>query len=516
MSDNQSNNKRIAKNTLLLYARMLIMMFIGLFTSRIILQALGVSDLGLYAVCGGVVSLFSFISGTLASGTQRFISFGIGEGDMDKLKRTFASAMTLHLLMAVIILVIGETFGLWYMYNKLNVEPGRFEAALWCYQFSLLTAVISIIQTPFNGALIAHEKMDIYAYMTIFEVAIKLIAAYAIMVTPYDRLISYAALLLAASIFSTFIYNWYCRKKFDECSFRFGYDKKLFTDMLSFSGWNTFGTVAAMGQSTGVDLVINFFCGTVVNGARGIASQANGFVNKFVSNFQVALNPQIIKTYASGNISEMSKIVIRGAEFSSYLLLFLGIPLFLEIEFVLNLWLGQVPEHSVAFMRIIMIESLFRTMGNPTITAMHATGKMKMLNITVGLLLLIIVPESYILFKLGLTPELVMLFNIIPWILCIPLRLYWLNKYTNREFPVSYFLLRVVVKGVALTLLMFVPPYCVSCLLPDDGWSRFLAVGISSVLSSSVIIYYLGLSKNTRYTLMAKAKMTIRKFTKRT
>lgn len=508
------DNKRIAKNTLLLYARMLIMMFIGLFTSRIILQALGVSDLGLYSVCGGVVSLFSFISGTLAGGTQRFISFGIGEGNMEKLKRTFASAMTLHLLMAVIILVIGETLGLWYVYNKLNVDPGRFEAALWCYQFSLVTAVISVIQTPFNGALIAHEKMDIYAYMTIFEVAIKLIAAYAIMIVSYDRLVCYAAILLVANILSTLIYNWYCRRNFEECGFHFGYDKKLFADMLSFSGWNTFGTIAAMGQSTGVDLVINFFCGTVVNGARGIASQANGFVNKFVSNFQVALNPQIIKTYASGNIAEMSRIVIRGAEFSSYLLLFLGIPLFIEIEFVLNLWLGQVPEHSVAFMRIIMIEGLFRAMGNPTITAMHATGKMKMLNLTVGILLLVIVPESYILFKLGLSPETVMLFNIIPWILCIPLRLYWLNKYTNREFPVSYFLLKVVVKGVALTFMMFVIPYCVSCLIPNDGWSRFLAVGISSVISSSLIIYYLGLNKDLRYNLKVKAKMMIRKITR--
>ena len=488
---------------------MLVMMFIGLFTSRIILQALGVSDLGLYSVCGGVVALFSFISGTLASGTQRFLSFCIGEGDITKLKRTFASAMTLHLVMAFVILIIGETFGIWYVYNKLNVDVDRFDAALWCYQFSLITAVISILQTPFNGSLIAHEKMDIYAYMTIFDVTIKLIAAYTIMIIPYDRLVSYSALLLGANVISTIIYNWYCRKKFEECGFRFGYNKQIFKNMLSFSGWNTFGTVAAMGQSTGVDLVINFFYGTAVNGSRGIASSANGFVNKFVTNFQIAINPQIVKTYASGDIASMSKLVIRGAEYSCYLLLFIGIPIFIEIEFVLDLWLGQVPEHSVAFMRIIMIESLFRTMGNPTITAMHATGKMKMLNITVGILLLMIVPESFILFKMGMTPEFVLFVNVIPWILCIPLRLYWLNKYTDREFPIGLFLRQVVFKGCVLALVMFVCPFLVSVTISDDGWIRFLSVGVTSLVSSSLIIYAIGLDHNMRLKLNSKIKQLL-------
>lgn len=490
---------------------MLVMMFIGLFTSRIILQALGVSDLGLYSVCGGVVALFSFISGTLASGTQRFISFGIGEGDLEKLKKTFSCAMSLHLLIAVIIFIIGETLGVWYVYNKLNVDPGRIEAAFWCYQFSLITALISIIQTPFNGAMIAHEKMDIYAYMTIFEVIVKLVAAYTIMIVPFDKLIFYSVLLLCANIFSTCIYNWYCRKKFEECSFRFGYDKRIFIDMLSFSGWNTFGTVAAMGQSTGVDLVINIFCGTLVNGARGIATQVNGFVNKFVTNFQIALNPQIVKTYASGNIEDMSKLVIKGAEYSTYLFLFLGIPLFVEIEFVLDLWLGQVPEHSVTFMRIVMVESLFRTMGNPTITAMHATGQMKMLNITVGVLLLTIVPQSYILFKLGFSSELVLIFNIIPWILCIPLRLYWLRKYTEKRFPIGVFLYKVVLKGTLLAFSMYVLPYLVSNLWTDECWQRFIMVILTSLVCSFLIIYYCGLDKNMRKHLIRTIQQRVGK-----
>lgn len=409
MTDN--SNKKIAKNTLLLYIRMLFMMAIGLFTSRVILNALGISDMGLMSVAGSVITMFTFLNATLTSGTQRFISYAIGENNAQRLRAVFKSAMTLHLLLAIIIFFLGETLGLWYVYNKLNVEPGRFQAAMWCYQLSIISTVVGMVQLPFNSALIAHEKMNIYAYMTIFDAVFKLLAAYLIQIVCFDRLIFYSILIFAAELLSTFLYNLYCRKHFKECSFSFGYDKGIFRNMLSFSGWNTLGCLAAMGQGTGVNLIINSFCGTVVNGARGIAFQANGWVTRFVENFMVALNPQIIKSYASGDIQRMSSLVINGARFGCYLFLLLGIPLFVEIEFVLKLWLGQCPEHTVAFMRIVMIETLFKTMGTPTVTAMHATGQMKLLNITVGSILLLIVPVSYVCFRLGLSPEQVLLIN---------------------------------------------------------------------------------------------------------
>lgn len=492
------NNKRIAKNTLLLYVRMIIMMFIGLFTTRVILNALGVSDLGLMNIAGGVVSMFTFLNGTLASGTQRFISYDIGTGDKRQLTNTFRSAMTLHLLLAVIVVLLCETIGLWYVYNKLNVEPGRFYAALCCFHISAFTCFINILQVPFMSCLIAHEKMGTFAYMTIFDATTKLLSAYLIMIVPWDRVISYSILGMTFSLISTYIYNWYCRKHFEECSFSLGYDKRIFKNMLSFSGWNVFGSLAGTAQGTGVNLVLNLFCGTLVNGARGIAFQTNSWVTRFVDNFQVALNPQIVKYYASGDMDNMSKLVIRGALISCFLLLFLGIPLFIEIDFVINLWLGECPQYVPTFLRIAMIETLFRTMGNPTITAMHATGKMKELNLSVGVILLLIVPISYVLFKIGWEVEQVVAANVIPWIIVPFIRIYWLNKFTQKSFPVREYALRVYCKMPLLALIMFAIPYTIKISSHFNDWGAFILVGFSSATTSAIIIYYLGMDKEMR------------------
>lgn len=508
MTDN--SNKKIAKNTLLLYIRMLFMMAIGLFTSRVILNALGISDMGLMSVAGSVITMFTFLNATLTSGTQRLISYAIGENNAQRLRAVFKSAMTLHLLLAIIIFFLGETLGLWYVYNKLNVEPGRFQAAMWCYQLSIISTVVGMVQLPFNSALIAHEKMNIYAYMTIFDAVFKLLAAYLIQIVCFDRLIFYSILIFAAELLSTFLYNLYCRKHFKECSFSFGYDKGIFRNMLSFSGWNTLGCLAAMGQGTGVNLIINSFCGTVVNGARGIAFQANGWVTRFVENFMVALNPQIIKSYASGDIQRMSSLVINGARFGCYLFLLLGIPLFVEIEFVLKLWLGQWPEHTVAFMRIVMIETLFKTMGTPTVTAMHATGQMKLLNITVGSILLLIVPVSYVCFRLGLSPEQVLLINIIPWIVVPFIRVFLVKKYSQGKFPVGQYLYQVVLKTTVMALLMFVPIWLFSYYMQSyTDWIRFCAIFTCSLVFSAMVIYYIGLEQKYRILLVEKLKAKI-------
>ena len=489
---------------------MLFMMAIGLFTSRVILNALGISDMGLMSVAGSVITMFTFLNATLTSGTQRFISYAIGENNAQRLRAVFKSAMTLHLLLAIIIFFLGETLGLWYVYNKLNVEPGRFQAAMWCYQLSIISTVVGMVQLPFNSALIAHEKMNIYAYMTIFDAVFKLLAAYLIQIVCFDRLIFYSILIFAAELLSTFLYNLYCRKHFKECSFSFGYDKGIFRNMLSFSGWNTLGCLAAMGQGTGVNLIINSFCGTVVNGARGIAFQANGWVTRFVENFMVALNPQIIKSYASGDIQRMSSLVINGARFGCYLFLLLGIPLFVEIEFVLKLWLGQCPEHTVAFMRIVMIETLFKTMGTPTVTAMHATGQMKLLNITVGSILLLIVPVSYVCFGLGLSPEQVLLINIIPWIVVPFIRVFLVKKYSQGKFPVGQYLYQVVLKTTAMALLMFVPIWLFSYYMQSyTDWIRFCAIFTSSLVFSAMVIYYIGLEQKYRILLVEKLKAKI-------
>lgn len=515
MTEEISSNKRIAKNTMLLYMRMIFMTFIGLFTTRVILNALGVSDLGLMNVAGSVVGMFMFANSTLASGTQRFITFGIGKGNKKELKQIFSCAMTLHLIFAIITLIIGETVGLWYVCNKLVIDEGRFEAAMWCYQLSILSSFIYVIQVPFNSALIAHEHMGMYAYMSIFDAVTKLLAAYLIMVVPFDRVIFYSVLTFIATLIPTFIYNWYCRKHFEECGFHFGYNKKNFKEMVSFSGWNIIGCIADMGQGAGVNLVINSFCGTVVNGSRSIAFQANGWITKFVNNFLLSVNPQIVKSFASGDNKRMFSLVCSGAKYGCYLFLFIGIPLFIEIEWVLTLWLGNCPEHTVVFLRIVMIETLFKTIGGPTINAIHATGKMKAVNISVGLLLLMIVPVSYMLFKLGCTPEVVVMANVIPWSVAPLIRIFLLKKYTNGEISIIKFICETYVKTISLAVIMFIPPYFVfSQTSTLNGFLQFLCVGTTSVVASTFFIYYLGINKNMRQVLKAKIhKIIIEKCT---
>jgi len=502
MAEEISSNKRIAKNTLVMYVRMIVMMFIGFYTSRVVLNALGISDLGLMNVAGSVLGMFSFINETFVSGTQRFLSFAIGEGNIEKLKKTFRCAFTIHVLIAILIFIIGETFGLWYVYNKLVIEPGRFDAALWCYQLSLLAVLIGIIQIPFQSALVAHEKIGIYAYMSIFDAVGRLLVAFLIQITPWDKVITYSTLIFIVCFTPTFIYNYYCRKHFQECAFRCGYDKEIFHNMIGFSGWNTLGSLVGMSQGSGMELILNAFCGTVVNGARGIALQANGWVMKFVNNFMVALNPQIIKSYASGDMERMGSLVMNGSRLGCYLLLFLGIPLFIKIEWILNVWLGQCPQYTVVFMRIAMIEAFFRTMGNTTVVAMHATGRMKVLNLVIAPILLLVLPVSYIFFTLGFSPDIVLLINVCPWVIVPLVRIFLVRKYTGNKFSVKQFVSKVYFSNILVALLMFAVPYYISKYIHvENGFVSFLILCTVSVVSSTVILLFIGMDKSERILL---------------
>ena len=505
MPEEISSNKRIAKNTILLYARMMFMMFIGLFTTRVILRALGVSDLGLMNVAGSVVGMFGFLNGTLMSGTMRFITYGIGKGDEQELRQIFASSMTLHLGMAVIIVILCETVGLWYLYNHLVCEPGRFGAAVWCFHLSVLGSFIGIQLVPFNSALIAHEHMGMFAYMGIYDAAAKLLAAYLIMIVPWDRVVFYSTLNFVIGIIPIFIYNWYCRKHFRECSFRYGYDKEIFRKMLTFSGWNTIGCLADMGRGTGINLVLNAFYGTLVNGARGIAEQANGWIYKFVDSFIAAMRPQVTKSYAAGDYERMASLVCNGSSFAAYLYLLLGIPLFIDIEWILTLWLGSCPQHTVAFLRIIMIQLLFQTMGHLTVTAMHATGKMKAVNLTVGMILLTIVPIGYLIARLGYNSEMVLSICVIPWVIVPLIRIHWVNKYSGGNFPIRRYLFQCYLRVPLLAILIFIPPFFAhQGLQAFNPWGRVFIVGIISIVCSTATIYKLGMTVEMRQTVFSK------------
>lgn len=323
MSDQTlENNKRIAKNTLFLYLRMFLMMAISLFTSRIILSTLGVSDYGIYNVVGGVVAMFGLLSGSITNSITRFLTFELGKKDYFQLQKVFSTSLNVMMVLSFVIVVIGEVVGIWFLNYKMNIPEGRMDAANWAFQCSLMTFVMNLISIPYNSTIVAHEKMSAFAYISIFEVIMKLLIVYSLYVSPFDKLKSYVVLLLVLSFVIRLIYGFYCKRHFEEATYHFINDKVLLKKMTSFAGWNFFGQGAYMMNNQGVNIVINLFFGVTVNAARGIATQVNNAVNQFVANFMMALNPQITKSYASGELDEMHKLVYRGSKFSYFLMLF--------------------------------------------------------------------------------------------------------------------------------------------------------------------------------------------------
>ena len=317
------NNKRIAKNTLLLYFRMLLMMAVSLFTSRVVLNTLGVEDFGIYSVVGGVVGMFVFINNSMSSATQRYITFALGKGDKNRLQTVFSTTLQIHSLIAVIIVLLGETVGLWFLYNKMQIPADRMDAALWVMQCSIVSMVVMIVSVPYNADVIAHEKMSAFAYISILEVVLKLAIVYLLLVFSYDKLILYAILILMIQILIRFCYSIYCNKHFEETKYKHVWDKKLFKEMTGFAGWSLFGNMAGVLFGQGLNMLLNVFFGPVVNAARAVAVQVQGAIQQFVANFQTALNPQITKTYAAGELNEMHRLMFRSARFSFYLLFFL-------------------------------------------------------------------------------------------------------------------------------------------------------------------------------------------------
>ena len=339
MPTSAENNKRIAKNTLMLYFRMLVMMAVSLYTSRVVLDTLGVSDYGIYNVVGGFVTMFSLISGAMTTATQRFLSFAIGEGKKEEVTSLFSTAVIIHIGLALIILIAGETIGVWFVANKMNFPPGRYTAAIWVFEFSLLTFLVSVINVPYNAAIIAYEKMSAFAYISIIEVVLKLLIVYLLLITPFDRLIFYAILMAVVQLGVQLIYASYTHRKIKTCHCNWKLNHEYFKQMTSFVSWNLIGSLAGVCKDQGLNVVLNLFFGTAVNAARGVAMQVSSAINRFVTNFQMAMNPQIVKLYAAGEKQEMFKLVFRGSRFSYLLLLCLSLPVVIEAPFILNIWL---------------------------------------------------------------------------------------------------------------------------------------------------------------------------------
>ena len=429
MSNSIENNKRIAKNTLLLYFRMFFMMIVSLYTSRIVLSTLGIEDFGIYNVVGGVVSMFSFLNGAMATSTQRYLTFELGkEGNVDQMRKVFNASIIIHALISIFILILAETVGMWFIYSYMTIPDSRMDAALWVYQFSILSMIVLVMSVPYNACIIAHERMKVFAYISVLEVILKLLIVYILVLGDIDKLKLYAVLIFCVQLLIRFIYSNYCRRHFKETLFQLALNKKLLKEMTGFAGWNLVGSISFLGVVQGLNILLNIFFGPAVNAARGIAVQVQGTISNFSTNFQTALNPQIIKSYANKDLGYMHQLIFKSAKYSFLLLFFVSLPLMIEMQQILGWWLKVVPEHTVSFTRLVLISTMIDCMANSLIISAQATGKIRMYQICVGGILLLIVPLSYICLLFISAPEIVFIVNILVSLCAQIVRLYLLKN----------------------------------------------------------------------------------------
>ncbi len=490
-----SKSKRIAKNTLFLYFRSIVVMLIGLYTSRVILAALGESDYGIYNVVGGVVAMLSMFTGSLSSAISRFITFELGKGSKENLQKIFSSSITIQWVLSLIVIVLAETIGLWFLNTYMNIPEERMVAANWVYQFSIITFVISLLSVPYNAEIIANERMSAFAYIGLFDAFGKLLIAFFIVSSPIDRLVFYAILMCLLGIIVRCLYALYCRKHFEECRYSFTWDRSLLKEMFGFAGWNLIGVASSVLRDHGGNILINIFFGPVVNAARGIAYQVNSAVSTFVSNFMTALNPQITKSYALGDKEYMMKLIFHGARFSFYILLMLSLPILVNTDYILALWLKDVPEHTVLFVQLVLILAMSESISHPLVTAMLATGNIRNYQLVVGGLQLLNLPISYVFLRIGAVPETVMVVAIVISQCCLAARLVMLRKMIGlkvRQYFKHVYLNILIVCLLALIIPVFLRSYLASTFL------SFCISVLVCLICTSVSICFVGCDKSER------------------
>lgn len=495
------SNKRIAKNSILLYFRMLFLMIVSLYTSRVILKALGVEDYGIYNVVGGLVSMFSLINGSLSAAIGRFITFELGTGNLEKLKRVFSSSVTIQVGIAVIIIIIAETLGLWFLNSKMIIPEDRLVAANWCYQFSLISFAISLISVPYNAAITAHEKMSAYAYISIAEAISKLLIAWCISFNPFDKLIFYAAMIAVLSWIIRLVYVFYCKKNFEECTYHYIYDHDLLKQMFGFAGWNFIGASSGVLRDQGTNVLFNLFFGPVVNASRGISMLVNSAVTGFANNFMTAIRPQITKSYAAKDYDYTFKLVFIGARVTYYMFLLISLPIIFEAPIILSLWLDVVPDYSVIFVRLILIYIMTESISYTMVTLMLATGNIKKYQIVVGGCQMINLPLSYLFLKLGFGPEWAVITAIAVALGCLGLRLKMLNEMIS--FPAIRFVKDVLISTFIVTIVSSMLPFVVVSTM-EEGFLRLVITGVTCLASVAFFVCFIGCSKDERVFIKSK------------
>ena len=503
-NDSAYSQSRIFKNTIILCLRMLFTMGVALYTSRVVLKVLGVDDYGLYNIIGGIVVLLAIVSNSMRSATQRFITFELGCGDSHQVSDAFSMSMIAHFIIGAVVILIGETVGLWYVQTRLNIPEGRETAALYVYQFSLLTTVITLIRSPYEASVIAHEKMSFFAYMSIIDVCLKLAIVCLLTLAPWDKLIIYGILVFLTSIIIFFCYRLYCRKVFNTCSFHFVIKKDYFLKLFSFLGWNLLGASASLGTQQAGNLIINRFLGVAINAAYGVANQVNGAINAFVSNFQVAFTPQIVKLFSQKRYTEFYQLSNSSALLSYYILFIISFPLIVNIDYVLGVWLVEVPLYSGYFCTLLIIYSLIDAVQAPLWIGINASGDIKIYEIWLSVILILNIPFSFFALKWGWAPYWVLiirvLLNLITAICrCIHVRI-------QLDYPIKEYIINVVFRVILVTSITI----AVWMLIPHNSlfssFGGFVICYIASLSVITVIVLLFGLGHRERAFLLSSIR----------
>lgn len=474
---------------------MVFSILVGLYTSRVVLNTLGVSDYGVYNVVGGIVAMLSFLNSALTASSQRFISYELGKGNINKLNNVFCTSVSTHLALAGIIFFIAETIGLWFINTHLNIDANRIVAANWVYQCSILSFILTVVSVPYNSCIVAHEHMNAFAYISILETLLKLLIVYILLIISYDKLIVYAILTLCVAIIIRTTYGIYCKSHFKECTYHYKFDKKLFKDMFAFAGWSIVGNLGFSFKDQASNIILNIFFGTIVNAARGIALQVSGIIYGFSSNFMMALNPQITKRYAAGDINGSISLVYAGCRYSFFLLALIVIPVLININYLLFLWLGSIPQYTVDFLRLALIAALINSMAQPLVTALQATGNIKIFQITICCVMLSELPMAYFILKFGGEPYMAMY----PTVLVVLIGLFARFIILKHLVPAYnlYYFISLVVKNLILGIFCYIISYYIHSLF-QINFKTFILTSVLSYLSVFIMVYIFGITSIER------------------
>lgn len=492
MQDAATNNKRIAKNTLVLYLRMLVMMFISFFTSRLMLQILGIDNYGIQNVVGGFVAMFGIVTASMSNAISRFIAVELGKGERGRSKLVFSTSISVQIFMAVILFLLLEVIGVWYMYNIMKIPNGRFDAAMWVFQTAIIGAIIHLIFLPYNASIIAHERMSAFAWLSILDVVFRLLILYVLYIIPFDVLKSYAVLGLIVGVLYQGINILYCRKHFEECHYRFTFNKPLFKEILGFASWNFLGEGTWILNNQGISMLLNYHFGVAVNAAQGVANQLNQSVQKFVGGFTTSVNPQIYKSYAAGDIGYCFNLVCRAGRFSYYLMFVFALPVMLETEQILDIWLVDVPTHTATFTRWIIAATLALTLSNSLIKMQFATGNIKHYQIVASSISITPFIFSAVLFSFGFPAETAFITYFLAYFVLVFVRVLLVDEIV--KIPKLFYFKDVVWRLTYVSLNALLIPGLMR-LLMEESVLRLIIVCGSSVITSIISIYYLGLHK---------------------